>query len=580
MGKLRLEAQDTASRIGNKTATQDVSTTIDREDLRLDGAIADAAAYNAVAASPYATLTGLPDLADPGETIRDKPVFGLTGDWDATRPGDNNVLNQLDSGTHLASADDGVITFAFFTAKHIVGLNNNPGLGEGKGYTPFTAAQKAAARIAMANWDDIIAPEYQEVQPGPGVSSWAKNEADIWLANTFTGPAQAWAYYPGSGQPFKRVSSDVWIADPRFNTSNAQLDPGFYGLQTLNHELGHAIGLSHPGDYNFGDDNDGDGVPDPITYEGDAFYAQDSHQYTIMSYFDSFELGNNQVDFNFMRFVYPSTPMVHDVWVAQYKYGVETSTRTGDTTYGFHSTSDLTNDAMKFDAGEMATIFTIWDAGGEDTLDLSGYYTPSIIDLREGAYTSAGGWGSYSAALAGTDPSLLTKDDYLAIVNAYNAGEGFGARTAAYDLYFGGRAGANEGIPWSTIMGNDYLMENNIGIAYGAIVENAIGGYGNDRINGNQANNEFTGGAGADTFVIADYSGVVSRPTGDVTIDDESVDTIMDFQTGVDKIDLTELNVSWADLSVVGNTWTVELGANDLSFVVLGSTAVQADFVF
>ena len=23
---------------------------------------------------------------------------------------------------------------------------------------------------------------------------------------------------------------DVWIADPRFNTSNAQLDPGFYGL--------------------------------------------------------------------------------------------------------------------------------------------------------------------------------------------------------------------------------------------------------------------------------------------------------------------------------------------------------------
>ena len=58
-------------------------------------------------------------------------------------------------------------------------------------------------------------------------------------------------------------------------------------------------------------------MPDPITYEGDAFYYQDSHQYTIMSYFDSYETGSNQVDWNFMRFVYPSTPMVHDIWVAQ-----------------------------------------------------------------------------------------------------------------------------------------------------------------------------------------------------------------------------------------------------------------------
>ena len=87
--------------------------------------------------------------------------------------------------------------------------------------------------------------------------------------------------------------------------------------------------LSHPGDYNFGDDNDGDGIPDPITYEGDAFYYQDNQQYTIMSYFDMYEAGNNQVDWNFMRFVYPSTPMVHDIWVAQQIYGAETSTPDG-----------------------------------------------------------------------------------------------------------------------------------------------------------------------------------------------------------------------------------------------------------
>lgn len=495
-----------------------------RNLLAAAGPLTDAADFNATFPDP-GTNPGLPDLAEPGETIRDKPVFGLTGDWDSTRPGDNNVRTQIDSGMSQ-DISDGVITYAFFDHTHALGLNNNPSFGEGAGYTPFTEAQRAAARIAVNNWDELINATFVEVEPGPGASSWAQNEADIWLANTFTGPAQAWAYFPGYPQPYTRVAGDVWIADPRFNTSNAQLDPGFYGLQTLNHELGHSLGLDHPGLYNFGDDNDGDGVPDPITYEGDAFYFQDNHQYTIMSYFDSFEVGNNQIDWNLMRFIYPSTPMVHDVWVIQQKYGADMTTRDGDTTYGFNATDDVTNEAMRFEDGEMHAIFTIWDGGGNDTLDLSGYATPSIIDLREGAYSSAGGLGAYDPAWVGVDPSTLTKEEYLAFVNANNAAEGLGSRTAAYDLYFGGREGVNEGVPWSDIVGKDWLMENNIGIAYGAVIENAVGGSGDDRINGNQVDNLLTGGEGADTFIF---------------VADGSIDTITDFQTGVDKIDLTEL---------------------------------------
>ena len=49
------------------------------------------------------------------------------------------------------------------------------------------------------------------------------------------------------------------------------------------------------------------------------------------------------------------------------------TTRTGDTTYGFNATVEVTNEAMRFEEGDMATIFTIWDAAGHDTLDLSGY---------------------------------------------------------------------------------------------------------------------------------------------------------------------------------------------------------------
>ncbi|MFC7536085.1 M10 family metallopeptidase [Sphingomonas sp. GCM10030256] len=558
------------------TPTQEVFS---EDYARIGGEIADARNFSATVASPLDS-TGLPDLAEAGETIRGKPVFGLPGDWDKTRAGDNNVRSQLDSGlSHDVS--DGVITYAFFDLKHSVGLNNNPSFGEGKGYTPFTAAQKAAAVIAIGNWDELIAPEFVQAADKPGASGWAQQTADILLANTSTGPAQAWAYYPGYGRQYERVAGDVWVADPRFNTSNAQLDPGFYGLQTLNHELGHAIGLSHPGEYNFGDDNDGDGQPDPITFEGDAFYFQDNHQYSIMSYFDSYEAGNNQVDWNLMRFVYPSTPMVHDVAIAQAKYGAEMSTRTGDTTYGFNATADVTNAAMRFTSGEMLTIFTIWDAAGNDTLNLSGYFTDSVIDLREGAYSSAGGFGAYDAARADVDPSTLSKADYLAFVNANNAKLSLASRTAAYDLYFGGREGANEGIAWSDIMGRDWVMENNIGIAYGAVIENAVGGEGDDRINGNQANNSFTGNGGADTFVIANYTGTTAAGK---KITDTSIDRILDFDRDEgDKVDLSELGVDFSDLSFNDATDTVTVNADNgvLQFVLVGASSIQqSDFFF
>ena len=548
------------------------ATEVDYNDFRvfrLDGPITDAAEFNETFADP-GSGPGLPDLAEPGETIRGKPVFGLTGDWDPTRPGDNNVRSQLDSGMYQ-DVSDGVITYSFLTQQHATGLNNHPGFGEGRGYTPFTEAQKAAARIAISNWDDLISATFVEVAPQPGASLWASKSVDIMLANTWSGPAQAWAYFPGYGAQYERIAGDVWVADPRYNTSNAQLYPGGYGLQTINHELGHSLGLDHPGLYNFGDDSDGDGVVDDITYEGDAFYFQDNNQYTIMSYFDSFEAGNNQVDWNVMRFIYPSTPMVHDVAVIQAKYGADMTTRTGDTTYGFNSTADVTNAAMKFNPGEMLTIFTIWDAGGNDTLDLSGYYTDSVIDLRPGAYSSAGGMGAYSPTLADADPSTMSKADYLAFVNANNAAIGLGSRTAAYDLYFGGREGANEEVPWFDIMGGDTLMENNIGIAYGAIIENAIGGHGDDRINGNSAANKLTGGAGADTFIFAN---------------DGSVDTITDFKSGTDKIDLSEvpgLDASKVFFDSASDTLKIDTNGDnvyDMFVIVKGDDVAPTDIFY
>jgi serralysin len=276
-----------------------------------------------------------------------------------------------------------------------------------------------------------------------------------------------------------------------------------------------------------------------------------------------------------MRFVYPSTPMVDDVYVAQLKYGADMTTRTGNTTYGFNATADVTNAAMSFHTGEMLTVFTIWDAAGNDTLDLSGYYSDSIIDLREGAYSSAGGLGAYNPAFVGGNPSTLDPAGYLAAVNAANAALGYGARTAVFDLYTTGRAGVNEGLSWFDIMGRDTLMENNIGIARGAIIENAIGGHGDDRINGNQANNSFTGGAGADTFVIARYGA-----------GDTSTDTITDFQTGIDIIDLTSFAGVTAANVVIDNANdrlsidTDGNGSYDFTLIYHGTDMATSDLLF
>lgn len=555
-----------------------IDTTFDATEVRTASGLLtplhDAAAFNA--SFQWETASGLPrhvqDLV--GSTVNGKPVLPEGTNTPGT------VSWHIDSGW-AQDVSDGIITFGFFDGNHAVGLNNNPHFGEGQGYSPFTEAQKAAARIAIQNWDDLIAPKFVEVNQGPGVSTWAHNTTDILLANTTTGPAQAWTYYPGGTHQYQRVSGDVWVADPRINSSNNQFLPGQYGLQTLNHELGHSLGLSHPGNYNFGADTDGDGVPDPITYKGNAEYFQDSNQFTIMSYFDSYETGAQNIDWNVMRFLYPSTPMVDDVYVVQQKYGADMTTRTGNTTYGFNSTADVTNEAMKFHPGEMATIFTIWDAGGNDTLDLSGYYTPSVIDLREGAYSSGGGWGAY-------DPSLIGVTPTLAQINANNHAAGMGDRSALlYDIYFKGVAGINEGVSWKSITGtsDSYLMGQNIGIAYGTIIENAIGGHGNDRINGNQADNMFTGGDGADTFVIADYSGTIpdpSSPTGFKSVVDNSIDTITDFHTGEDKIDLTAFgHLTASDVHYSNGDIHFHANGRDYTVHLLGANLdISHDIIF
>ena len=83
-------------------------------------------------------------------------------------------------------------------------------------------------------------------------------------------------------------------------------------------------------------------------------------------------------------------------------------------------------------------------------------------------------------------------------------------------------------------------LKENVRIGEKTVVENAVGGHGNDRIIGNSADNVLTGGAGADTLVGGGgWNTFKFNAFSDSTR--ANADLLLDFNTGQDKIDLSQM---------------------------------------
>ena len=453
-----------------------------------------------------------------GGTWSGKPIADL-----------DQVKDQIDSGRAQKVTANNKITFTFLDeGDGLISIYNNPNYGftAGEGLAAFGEDQRAEARESIELWDDLIAPTFVETK-GRG--------ADIQFANS-TDPAQAYAYYPNEKYGYKYLG-DVFVADPSVNWSNAWLGFGGYGATTLVHELGHAIGLSHPGNYNY-DPNL------PLNYDNYAEYAQDSEQYTIMSYWGLENTSLNQLNVDWSTGFYnnPQTPLVHDILTVQDKYGADPTTRTGDTTYGWNSNAG--NEVYDFSLN-LFPYLSIYDAGGIDTIDMSGAGASVYINLNEGAFSSG------AAAIPDEDVINARRQDIRDTGYEEQTGrtladvaEGTSARWASlYQPYYEDVLQTDTALATGTsVEGLFTTGVDNLSIAYGTIIENAIGSSERDYLVGNQVDNVLEGLGGDDVLEGGDGDDTLLGGDGADTFlfkSTDGTDTIGDFESGVDTIDLT-----------------------------------------
>jgi serralysin len=314
--------------------------------------------------------------------------------------------------------------------------------------TALTADGQALAREAMNLWTDAIGITFSEVATG-GQITFDDNESGAFAVPT--------------------VSAGI-ISTSRVNVSEEWLTTygttvRGYAFVAYVHEIGHALGLNHPGNYNAA-----------ALYSQDANFENDSWATTIMSYFDQTE--NTYFSAQGFTRQFPVTPMSADILAVNQLYGTPIVTRTGDTIYGVGNNSGRA--VYNATASAAPQTVTIIDNGGIDTLDYSVYSADQRIDLRPEAFSSVGGRVGNVTIARGS------------IIENATGGSGFDIITGndADNVLRGG--GSRDGILGGA--GNDQIFGDD-GVDY------LVGGLGNDTIEGGDNPDEIHGGDGRDTLI-------------------------------------------------------------------------------
>lgn len=298
---------------------------------------------------------------------------------------------------------------------------------------------------------------------------------------------------------------DVWISDHHMEFGD--LGPGGSLNVTILHEIGHALGLKHGHEF------------PALTPE------HNTHEFSIMTY-RSWSGAPEQPFFNGSEENggYPQTFMMYDIAALQHMYGANFAHNAGDSVYRWDAaTGEMSVNGAGDGAPHINRIFmTIWDGGGTDTYDLSNHDGGVRIDLRPG------GWSTTSQAQL-VDLNELGFD----VPPTYARGN----------------------------IANALLFQGD----ERSLIENAVGGAGNDAIGGNVAANRLLGGDGDDRL---------DGRAGDDRLEGGAGDDLLVGGLGLDMADYSAAGTAVkVSLSLTGAQDTGSAGFDSLSGIegVFGS---------
>lgn len=357
-----------------------------------------------------------------------------------------------------------------------------------EGNSPPTRWETRAISAGMAAWEQVADVDFRPAVSETGVELVIgvidprdlENPPPPELAAFQEGP------YSASRKGEDPLAVGGYFRD-RASWTAVGTEPAGRGFLTILHELGHFLGLAHPFDR-------GENGTSPIAGK----VGEISTLSTVMAYADwKNDPGTGYADLHHvqplsvrstMSYGHFLTPTARDVAAVQYLYGASLDQDDGD---GDGDPNDVYRLPGTNAAGTGWT--TIWDTGGIDAIRHSGARAVhiSLEPFRfEDETTSFGGLSQVRSVLGG----LMIADDVT------------GALTRAQGGF------------------------------RGVLIENASGGSGDDRIEGNLAANALSGGGGADRILGQGGADRISGGAGEDVLSGGTGGDVLRGGTGEDAL--------------------------------------------
>ena len=356
---------------------------------------------------------------------------------------------------------------------------------------PLNVAQQAAAVYAFGLIGGYTQLTFTQVSESDTV------HGTIRISQTSSShEASAEGNFPGSDAS----DGDIWFGQtnqPFYLTPQI----GNWGQATFLHEIGHTMGLKHGhDDYTHYDLTHGNYIDGPGPFYGTAALPSDhdGQAWSVMTYRSD---PGNAVMFEGDQFNQPQTYMQDDIAALQYLYGANFATHAEDSVYTFSETTGemFINGVSQGDPDGSKVFRTVWDGNGSDTYDFSNFSGNESVDLR------AGGWSTFNAA-------------QLANNRAYSGGTVYAPGNIANALMYQGdtRSLIENALGGS---GNDHMVGNQLDnhLSGNAGNDTLDGGLGNDTLDGGSGADGLTGGLGDDSYYVEDGGDTVTELAGEGT---------------------------------------------------------------